>query len=149
MITPQKFDQVQKVADSDLPSGVVVDVEGQGSLSLSRAATALLATKAGRAALEGCIIREESLVLLETLGAGCFGFVHKGILTSPEGSNMEVAVKRLKGTASRAIIRTKHVSDYLEKLCIFLIIFSGLGSRVCPQITPTPSSCASSLLKSP
>ncbi|XP_034237274.1 tyrosine-protein kinase receptor torso-like [Thrips palmi] len=50
--------------------------------------------------LEGCLIASSSLLLLDTLGSGCFGTVCKGVLTCPDGKMEDVAVKRLRDAAT-------------------------------------------------
>ena len=50
-----------------------------------------------QASVDRCKIPDEKLCLEEQLGKGNFGLVYKGVLTTPNGDTLTVAVKSLKG----------------------------------------------------
>lgn len=98
----ENLDRFQKISDGGVMSSCV---SGGGTGAM----TSLLALPGVLGALEGCIVPASSLLLLETLGSGCFGTVCKGILTCHDGKLEEVAVKRLRDNATPE--EARHFSD--------------------------------------
>lgn len=104
-LLPQDLDRVQKVADG---GGTLM----AGSLGVTVAGGAGGGLAAYGVELEGCLFPSSSLLLLETLGSGCFGTVCKGVLTFPDGKMEDVAVKRLRGRSFQPSRHRPKITHY-------------------------------------
>lgn len=96
----EDLDRVQKVPDG---AGSLMAGGGDGGGGAGGAGAVTLL--GGLGSLDGCLIPASSLLLLETLGSGCFGTVCKGILTYPDGRMEAVAVKKLRDDATQEEVR--------------------------------------------
>ncbi|XP_067946990.1 activated CDC42 kinase 1-like [Watersipora subatra] len=81
----------------------------QKILSTDKAVSTL---KTSEAPAVSCLINEKDLMLTDKLGDGSFGVVRKGQWTSPDGANLEVAVKVLR----QDVVSAGAVEDFLREV---------------------------------